>query len=458
MSDVAIVVLAAGKGTRMKSELPKVLHKIGSKTMLEEVLFTANKLNPKRLVVVVGFGADKVKATLSEDVIAVTQKVQLGTGHAMMQALPALDGFEGNVMILYGDVPLLSFQTLKNLLKKHLETKAAVTVLTALVDDPTGYGRIIRDEGTFLKIVEQKDASAKEKQIKEINSGVYCFTSKALREYLPLLSPQNKQGEYYLTDVLSLAKSDGKVVETLITEDLEEILGANNRLQLAELANLRNKRKLTELMLGGVTIFDPNNTYIDNEVEIDPDTTIEPGTFIYGKCHVASNTVIGPYSTLIDTDVGSNVTIERSVIVKAIIHSGAQIGPFAHIRPETTVCEDAKVGNFVELKNSTIGKGSKASHLTYLGDTKLGENVNIGAGTITCNFDGCNKNQTEIGNNAFIGSNSSLVAPLTIGKNAFTGAGSTITKDVPENALGIGRAKQINYKDWVNKKKKRKDI
>ena len=381
MSDVAIVVLAAGKGTRMKSELPKVLHKIGSKTMLEEVLFTANKLNPKRLVVVVGFGADKVKATLSEDVIAVTQKVQLGTGHAMMQALPALDGFEGNVMILYGDVPLLSFQTLKNLLKKHLETKAAVTVLTALVDDPTGYGRIIRDEGTFLKIVEQKDASAKEKQIKEINSGVYCFTSKALREYLPLLSPQNKQGEYYLTDVLSLAKSDGKVVETLITEDLEEILGANNRLQLAELANLRNKRKLTELMLGGVTIFDPNNTYIDNEVEIDPDTTIEPGTFIYGKCHVASNTVIGPYSTLIDTDVGSNVTIERSVIVKAIIHSGAQIGPFAHIRPETTVCEDAKVGNFVELKNSTIGKGSKASHLTYLGDTKLGENVNIGAGT-----------------------------------------------------------------------------
>ncbi len=458
MSDVAIVVLAAGKGTRMKSELPKVLHKIGSKTMLEEVLFTANKLNPKRLVVVVGFGADKVKATLSEDVIAVTQKVQLGTGHAMMQALPALDGFEGNVMILYGDVPLLSFQTLKNLLKKHLETKAAVTVLTALVDDPTGYGRIIRDEGTFLKIVEQKDASAKEKQIKEINSGVYCFTSKALREYLPLLSPQNKQGEYYLTDVLSLAKSDGKVVETLITEDLEEILGANNRLQLAELANLRNKRKLTELMLGGVTIFDPNNTYIDNEVEIDPDTTIEPGTFIYGKCHVASNTVIGPYSTLIDTDVGSNVTIERSVIVKAIIHSGAQIGPFAHIRPETTVCEDAKVGNFVELKNSTIGKGSKASHLTYLGDTKLGENVNIGAGTITCNFDGCNKNQTEIGNNAFIGSNSSLVAPLTIGKNAFTGAGSTITKDIPENALGIGRAKQINYKDWANKKKKRKDI
>lgn len=458
MSDMAVVVLAAGKGTRMQSELPKVLHKIGSKTMLEEVLFTANKLNPKRLVVVVGFGADQVKAILQEDVIAVTQKQQLGTGHAMMQALPALDGFKGNVLVLYGDVPLLSFQTLGRILNKHLETKAAVTVLTALVDDPTGYGRIVRDGGAFLKIVEDKDASAKEKQIKEINSGVYCFSSEALRKYLPLLSPQNKQGEYYLTDVLSLAKSDGRVVETFITEDPKEILGANNRLQLAELANLRNKRKLIELMLSGVTIFDPNNTYIDNEVEIDPDTTIEPGTFIYGKCHIASNTVIGPYTTLIDTDVGSNVTIERSVVETAVIHNGAQIGPFANIRPKTTVGEDAKVGNFVELKNSTIGKGSKASHLTYLGDTKLGENVNIGAGTITCNFDGCNKNLTEIGDNAFIGSNSSLVAPLTIGKNAFTGAGSTITKDIPENTLGIGRSKQINYKDWANKKKKREDI
>ncbi len=453
MSDVAIVVLAAGKGTRMKSELPKVLHKIGSKTMLAEVLFTANKLNPKRLIVVVGYGADKVKATLPEDVIAVTQKEQLGTGHAMMQALPALDGFKGNVIILYGDVPLLSFQTVERLLKKHLATKAAGTVLTALVEDPTGYGRIVRKEEVFVKIVEHKDASTKEKQINEINSGVYCFSALALKKYLPLLTPQNKQGEYYLTDVLSLAQGDGEVIETFITEDSKEILGANNRLQLAELAHLRNKRKLTELMLSGVTIFDPNNTYIDNEVEIAPDTIIEPGTFIYGKCHIAANTVIGPYTTLIDTDVGSNVTIERSVVEKATIHSGAQIGPYAHIRPKTTVCEAAKVGNFVELKNSTIGKGSKAPHLTYLGDTKLGEKVNIGAGTITCNYDGCNKYHTEIGDNAFIGSNSSLVAPVNIGKNAITGAGSTITKDVPENALGIGRSKQINYDKWAIKRR-----
>lgn len=457
--NIAVVILAAGKGTRMKSNLPKVLHKIGGKSMLEEVLSTAEKLNPQRVIVVVGFGANHVKAILPEGVIAVEQVQQLGTGHAMMQAMPALEGFNGSVVTLYGDVPLLTLDTLNKLLDKHTQTDAAVTVLTALLEDPSGYGRIVRNGEIFDRIVEDKDASLEEKKIKEINSGVYCFSSDALEKYLPQLTPQNKQGEYYLTDILELAKKDNKVVETFITNDSAEILGANNRVQLAELAQLRNQRKLQKLMISGVTIFDPNNTYIDDDVEIEPDTIIQPGTFLYGNCRIGSGSIIGPYTTLVNVEVGSNVVIERSVVEEAKVQQGACVGPFSHIRPGSIVCQDAKIGNYVELKNSTVGKGSKASHLTYLGDTILGENVNIGAGTITCNYNGQEKFPTEIDDNAFIGSNSSLVAPVKIGKNAVTGAGSTITKDVPSNALAVGRGKQVNYKDWVLKKKiKRKEF
>jgi len=457
-NSIAAVVLAAGKGTRMKSHLPKVLHKIGGKSMLEEVLSTADKLNPERVVVVVGFGADKVRAILKEDIRSVEQKEQLGTGHAMMQAMPALEGFQGDVVTLYGDVPLLTASTLDELLVKHQSTQASVTVLTAEVDNPSGYGRIVRENGAFHKIVEDKDASEEIKKIKEINSGVYCFKIDTLRKYLPQLTPQNKQGEYYLTDVLELALKDGGLVETVITKETHEILGVNNRVQLAELTKLRNQRKLRELMISGVTIVDPSNTYIDNEVEIAPDTIIEPGTFIYGQCKIASGCIVGPYSTLKDTEVESDVIVERSVVEEAKICKDAHIGPFSHIRPGSVVGEMAKVGNFVEIKNSTLGKDSKTSHLTYLGDTTLGENVNIGGGTITCNFDGVNKHHTEIGDNAFIGSNSSLVAPVKIGSGAITGAGSTITKNVPDNALGIGRAPQTNHEDWANKKRSERSL
>lgn len=353
MSDkVAVVVLAAGKGTRMKSKLPKVLHKIGSRSMIEEVLATANKLNPEKVIVVVGYEAEKVKAILPENVTPVIQSSQLGTGHAMKQAIPELEGFHGHVVTLYGDVPLLTAETLKELLKKHKKSDAAVTVLTAKVDDPTGYGRVVRNgDSTFFKIVEHKDASQKERKINEINSGVYCFTSDALHDYLPQLTPQNKQGEYYLTDVLALACKDGKTVEIVVTNDPIEISGVNDRKQLADLFKVKNERKLNKLMRSGVTVIDPNNTYIDDDVEIGMDTTIEPGTILLGKCQIGSNVIIGPYTTVVESDVLDHATVERSVLEEVIVKSGAKIGPFLNIKKGSTSLESSDLDKVIEFKN-----------------------------------------------------------------------------------------------------------
>lgn len=335
MSDkVAVVILGAGKGTRMKSRMPKVLHKIGTRSMIEEVISTAKELNPEKIVVVVGFGADQVRQVLPGDVVSVEQTSQLGTGHAMLTALPELEDFDGHIITLYGDVPLLSAGTIQELIKKHIKTEAAVTILTAILEDPTGYGRVIRNgDGTFFRIVEQKDASAAERRVKEINSGVYCFSSEVLKTYLPQLTPQNKQGEYYLTDVLGLASKDGLKVEMVVAKDPVEITGVNDRVSLAMLTKIKNQRKLNKLMLSGVTIVDPDNTYIDDSVEIAMDASVLPGTICIGECKIESGAVVGPYTTLVDCSVQDGAVVERSELKGVVVKSKAEIGPFVHVKP-----------------------------------------------------------------------------------------------------------------------------
>ncbi len=441
-----VLILAAGLGKRMKSEYPKVVHKVLDKPMINWVIDTGKKFG--KCGVIVGHKAEIVRKYLPEDVDVFIQQPQLGTGHAVMCAKEFIDD---DILILYGDVPLISYETLHRLKETHERNKNDVTVLVMNLPNPTGYGRIVKN-GDKIKIVEDKDASLEEKKITLVNTGIYIFRKNFLLENLPKLRNDNAQREYYLTDLVEMAQK----VSIVEVENVEEVSGVNDRVQLATLNAVAKEIILERLMLSGVTVVDPASTFIGPDVEIGQDTVIEPFTFIYGKTKIGKNCVIGPYTRIFDSVIEDNSSVVRSEVEKAYIKENVSVGPFSRLREGTVLNEKVKIGNFVETKKTVIGKNSKAQHLTYLGDATIGEDVNIGAGTITCNYDGKNKYPTHIGDGAFIGSNSSLVAPVKIGKNALVGAGSVITEDVPDESLALGRAKQINKEGWVAKKREEK--
>ena len=452
-----VVVLAAGKGTRMKSDTPKVLHRVCGVPLLSHVLWTARSAHPSSVIVVLGHKAEMVRAAYAgdHDVQFVVQEPQLGTGHALLQALPLLAEATGDVLLLYGDVPLLRAATVAALLARHRETGAAATVLTAEVDQPYGYGRIVRQDGIITRIVEERDASPAERGIKEINAGIYVLALAPLGDAIATLAPQNAQGEYYLPDLVGIYRRRGLGVSTLTVDSADEIRGVNSRRELAEVSRLVRNAKNEELMAAGVTIVDPVTTYVEPDVVVGPDTVLHPNVYLEGRTSVGSACEIQAGTRLVNATVGDRVTIRNYCVVSdSTIESDAVVGPFAHLRPGSVVRAEAHVGNFVELKKTTLGRGSKASHLTYLGDATIGDKVNIGAGTITCNYDGVNKNQTVIGDGAFIGSDSQLIAPVTVGKGAYVAAGSSITDDVPEDALAIARSRQQNKDGWARSRRK----
>jgi bifunctional UDP-N-acetylglucosamine pyrophosphorylase/glucosamine-1-phosphate N-acetyltransferase len=456
MSDVHVVILAAGQGTRMKSALPKVLHPVAGWPMVAHVVQTARRLGPASITMVVGHRADAVQAHLTgrEGIQFVLQEPQLGTAHALQQAERLLATRTGTVVLLSGDVPLLKAATLKRLLDAHLEAKAAATVITALVERPYGYGRIVRIRGEISRIVEERDASPAQRRIREINSGIYAFDLAPLFDALRSVAARNAQGEHYLTDLIAIYRRRKLPVTTVGVDDPAEIRGVNTRSELAEVSGIMRQNKNEELMAAGVTIIDPATTYIDPDVMVGPDTVIHPGVVIQGHSTVGAACEIHGYVHITDSELANNVTINNfCVLVGARVADGAAIGPFAHLRPATEVGPKAKVGNFVELKKTTLGAGSKASHLAYLGDTTVGPNVNIGAGTITCNYDGRHKHQTVIEQGAFIGSDSQLIAPVTIGRDAYVGTGTTVREDVPPGALAVSAGKQRNIEGWVERKK-----
>ncbi|SDO62188.1 bifunctional UDP-N-acetylglucosamine diphosphorylase/glucosamine-1-phosphate N-acetyltransferase GlmU [Pseudomonas jinjuensis] len=450
-----IVILAAGQGTRMRSALPKVLHPIAGKPMLAHVIDTARSLSPQRIHVVIGHGAERVRETLAaDDIDFVLQAEQLGTGHAVAQALPFLQA--ERVLILYGDVPLIEQPTLERLLQQA--TPEQLALLTVELADPTGYGRILRDDaGEVRAIVEQKDATPEQRAIREGNTGILAVPRERLAGWLGRLSNQNAQGEYYLTDVIAMAVTDGLRVATAQPEDAMEVQGANDRIQLAELERHHQQRIARRLMAQGVTLLDPARFDVRGEISVGRDVQIDVNVILEGKVVIEDEVSIGPNCLI------RNSTLRRGAIVKAnshlegaVVGEGADVGPFARLRPGSVLEQRAHVGNFVELKNAHLHEGVKVGHLTYLGDTEVGRNSNIGAGTITCNYDGANKFRTVIGEDAFIGSNNSLVAPVDIGAGATTGAGSTITSDVPDNTLAIGRGKQRVIEGWKRPEKIRK--
>jgi bifunctional UDP-N-acetylglucosamine pyrophosphorylase/glucosamine-1-phosphate N-acetyltransferase len=457
MADLHVVVLAAGKGTRMKSRMPKVLHEAGGLPLIEYVLRTANRLNPASVVVIVGHQADSIRQALGErlGLAFASQEPQLGTGHALLQAEPLLKGSAGTLVLLSGDVPLLRSETVNALVRRHEERSAAATVLTALVDNPDGYGRVVRNAGEISAIVEHKDASPVDRDIREINSGIYAFDIAPLFESLQAIGSSNAQGEYYLPDLVKIYRGRGLKVETVRLDDPDEILGVNSRKELAHVATILKARKNDELMAAGVTLVDPASAYIDPDVTIGEDTVVHPGVFLEGKTRIGSRCEIHSGVRLVNSTVDDEAVIHNfCVIIDSHIAGGAEVGPFAHLRPHSHVGEQAKVGNFVELKKTVLGRGSKASHLTYLGDTTVGEKVNVGAGTITCNYDGTTKHPTVIEDGAFIGSDSQLIAPVRIGRGAYVAAGSSITEDVPAESLAISRGKQVNKPGWTKSRRK----
>lgn len=453
MDNVMALILAAGEGKRMKSKYSKVIHPACGKPIIKWVLDVAQEAQINKKVIVIGHRSEQVKNTLGENYEYVYQLEQLGTGHAVMQAAEVLKERDGLVFVLYGDVPLVTAETLRDAVSFHNNESNQATVLTAKVEDPTGYGRIIRDQnGRIEKIVEQRDASEEILKIDEINSGMYCFSIKHLLDALSKLKNDNDQKEYYLTDTLEILIKDGYKVGAYVVDDSREILGVNDRVQLNYVSDCLRKRINEKHMRAGVSIIDPLTTYIGADVSIGEDTTIYPGTTIEGETVIGDDCVIGPGTTISNCLIGSFAVIKNSVLTGSEIGNGCNIGPFAYVRPGCRIFDNVKIGDFVELKNSAVGKRTKISHLSYIGDSVLGEDINIGCGSITVNYNGKEKNTTVIKDKAFIGCNSNLVAPVTIGENSFVAAGSTVTEDVPAHSLAIARQRQVNKEDWVKKR------
>lgn len=449
---LATVVLAAGKGTRMKSALPKVLHQVGGKPMLGHVLDAVDKAGSEKTVVVAGFSAERVEEYLNGVAEVVYQEQQLGTAHALMQAADTLKTFPGHVLVVCGDTPMITSETLSMLVKHHIDNQATATVLTAMMEDPAGYGRVIRDDqGRVERIVEQKDGSPGELAIKEINTGFYCFAVPGLFETLTQISSENAQGEYYLTDIIKIYNSQSKIVTACVCDNPSEVMGINDRRQLAIAEKVLRSEVLERLMDAGVTIIDPSSTYVDSTVTVEPDTILYPGTILEGTTTIGKGSLVGPNTRIVNTIVGEESQVQYSVVLDSEVDSGCTIGPFSYIRPGTKLGLGVKVGDFVEIKKSIIGNKSKVPHLSYIGDAIIGKGVNIGAGTITCNYDGSKKHQTNIDDGAFIGSNTNLVAPVKVGSGALVAAGSTITDDIPSGALGVARERQVNKQDWVKR-------
>ncbi|MFW5981654.1 MAG: bifunctional UDP-N-acetylglucosamine diphosphorylase/glucosamine-1-phosphate N-acetyltransferase GlmU [Halanaerobiaceae bacterium] len=441
MKNVLSVILAAGKGTRMKSDTIKVLHNVAGKTMLQHVVDNVEDFSSE-LAIVIGYQGEKVKKSIvsNKDINFCLQREQLGTAHAVLQAKEQIEKHDGMVLILFGDTPLLTEKSLKKILGTHQEENAGCTLLTALMDDSTGYGRIIRDDyNKVVAIVEEKDASPEEKNIKEINTGVCCFDSKLLLEALENIDNSNAQGEYYLTDAIAYLSQNGKKVQPLIIKDNKEIIGINDRINLAKAETIIRKRNNIKQMKNGVTIIDPDNTYIDSEVEIGQDTIIYPYTYIEGNTKIGSHTEIASHCRIVNSEIGNNANIkDHCIILDSSLHEKVNVGPFAYIRPGCEVQKEAKVGDFVELKMTKIGEGTKVPHLSYVGNAEIGSGTNIGAGTIFANYDGQNKHKSIIGNKVFIGSNTTLVAPVEVKDKGKTGAGSVVTRNVEKGDTVVG--------------------
>ena len=446
---LAIAILAAGKGTRMRSSLPKVLHRLSGLTLVENVLASTTLVNPTRKIAIVGYEAEQVKTALAEvpDIEFVEQIEQLGTGHAVQQVIPALKGFEGNLLVLNGDVPLLTPKTVETMLKAHCDNGNAATILTAQMADPTGYGRVFCDDDLIVEeIVEHRDCTDAQRRNNRTNAGIYCFNWAALMTILPHLRADNDQGEYYLTDAI-------KHLSPVMAIDVSpaEVAGINNRKQLSEAEAVMQKRIKDELLLSGVTLINADSITIDSTVTVEPDVTIEPQTNLRGSSVIKAGCVIGPSSLVENSIIGANTTLVHSVVVDSEVAENGQIGPFAHIRGKALVGRNCRIGNFVEVKKSTVGHNTNAAHLSYLGDAELGENVNVGAGTITVNYDGRNKHKTVIGDRTKTGANSCLVAPITIGPDVTIGAGTVLTKDVEADCLVVARSPQKTLPGWKPK-------
>ena len=447
---LAVAVLAAGKGTRMKSALPKVLQPLAGATLVERVLASAANLQPDRRLLIVGHQADRVEEQLAAigGLEFVLQQPQNGTGHAVQQLLPVLQGFEGELLVLNGDVPLLRAETIESLVNGHRQSGADVTLLTARLEDPTGYGRVFVDaDGKVSAIVEHRDCSEEQRSNNLTNAGIYCFNWQALADVLPKLSTDNDQGELYLTDTVAMLP----LAMHVEVADPDEVNGINNRKQLAQCEAVLQQRLRDQWMAEGVTFVDPGSCTLSEDCRFGRDVVIEPQTHLRGSCRIGDNCRLGPGSLLDNAELGNEVSVLHSVVREATVGNGVAIGPFAHLRPAADIADGCRIGNFVEVKKSQVGAGSKINHLSYIGDASLGENVNVGAGTITANYDGVRKHRTVIGDGSKTGANSVLVAPVTLGAKVTVGAGSTITKDVPDGALAIGRAKQLSKEGWADR-------
>ena len=446
-----VIILAAGRGTRMRSDRLKVLHPLAGLPLIEHVVRAADSLRPGRTGLVVGHRAERVEAALARraPLAYARQDEQRGTGHALLQAEPLFEGLAGTLVVLSGDVPLIRPGTLARLVRTHDEAGAALTVLTATVARPYGYGRIVRAAGRLARIVEERDASASQRRLKEINSGVYALDLPPLFDAIREIPPAGATNEIYLPDLVRIYRGRGRPVETVEVADADEVRGINSQTELAEVKRIVRQTRNEELMAAGVTIEDPATTWVDMDVSVGPDTVIHPGVFLQGRTRVGARCELHPGVRIVDSTLGDGVTVlDHCLVQGAALADGARVGPFAHLRPGAAVGEGAKVGNFVEMKKSSLGRGSKANHLSYLGDAAIGDGVNVGAGTITCNYDGERKHPTTIGDRVFIGSGAQLVAPVTLGDDAYVGAGSCVTDDVPAGALAVARGRQVVKDGW----------
>ena len=451
------IILAAGKGTRMKSRHPKVVHKVCGKEMVNHVIDVSKKSGVQDVVVILGHGSETVKESIPSDSQIAMQTEQLGTGHAVKMAKEYIND-DDTIVVLCGDTPLVKEDTLRRLFAYHVEKGYVATVLTTKVDNPTGYGRIIRDNHEdLLKIVEQKDASEEEKLVNEINSGIYCFDGKSLREALDLIDNNNAQGEYYLTDTIKIMRDRGQKVGAYNGSTIEELMGVNSRVELSKAEEIMRKRINTSHMVNGVTIIDVNSTYIESDVEIGNDTIVYPGVMLKGNTKIGSGCIIGMNCNISNSTIGDYTEVESSTIIDSNVGENTIVGPYAYLRPNSNIGSHVKIGDFVEVKNATIGDNSKASHLSYIGDAYVGKNVNIGCGVVFVNYDGHHKFKSVVKDGAFIGSNSNLVAPVTVEEKGYIATGSTITDDVPQGALAIAREKQVVKEGWVEKKNSKED-